>query len=129
MKRLSILLIILLAGTAAFTAVASAPASNVPDETRIVGTPAPAAIPDPVVASTTTAPVRAQVSVRIKDITHVTSARDNQLMGYGIVVGLQGTGDSASFQLTAMSICNMLQRMGISVPLNKMKKKNAAAVM
>ncbi|MHB9024209.1 MAG: flagellar basal body P-ring protein FlgI [Armatimonadota bacterium] len=106
MKTLSVLFALLLAGA---TFAAELPA-----------------IPPPV-SSAPAAPAR--ISVRVKDITHVVSARDNQLLGYGIVVGLQGTGDSASFQLTAMSITNMLQRMGITVPLNKMKVKNAAAVM
>ncbi|MHB0938737.1 MAG: flagellar basal body P-ring protein FlgI [Armatimonadota bacterium] len=71
----------------------------------------------------------ASAAVRVKDIARVYGARDNQLMGYGLVVGLNGTGDSNATLFTSQALANMLQRQGITVPLGKMKVKNVAAVM
>lgn len=67
-------------------------------------------------------------SVRIKDITHIDGVRDNQLVGYGVVVGLSGTGDnSRSTQITNQL---MLQNLGtIITNSNDIKKGNTAAVM
>ena len=67
--------------------------------------------------------------VRIKDIAGVQGARSNQLTGYGIVVGLDGSGDSNSTIMTAQSVVNALQRFGVSVPMGVIKVKNVAAVM
>jgi len=74
-------------------------------------------------------PVHAEV--RIKDIATFEGVRENQLVGYGLVVGLNGTGDKASNSpFTAESIEAMLQRLGTgSVPENGMKTRNVAAVM
>lgn len=75
-------------------------------------------------------PVFAQSpAVRLKDIAQVRGVRSNQLIGYGIVVGLEGTGDSAGAFFTVQSISNMLERFGITVPANALKVKNVAAVM
>ena len=72
--------------------------------------------------------VQAESSVtRIKDISKVQGVRSNQLIGYGIVVGLAGTGDSKDD--TKQSIRNMLLSFGITVDANAMKLDNAAAVM
>lgn len=68
-------------------------------------------------------------AVRVKDIARVLGARDNQLMGYGLVVGLNGTGDSNGTQFTGQALSSMLQRLGVTVPATKMKVKNVAAVM
>lgn len=68
-------------------------------------------------------------SVRIKDVATIEGVRSNQLLGYGLVVGLDGTGDSQQTKFTAQSVANMLQAHGISVPADKMKIKNVAAVM
>lgn len=68
-------------------------------------------------------------SVRIKDIARVAGARVNQLYGYGLVVGLAGTGDSRSALFTVQSVTNMLARLGIVVPAAQLKIKNVAAVM
>lgn len=68
-------------------------------------------------------------SVRIKDITRVFGVRGNQLMGYGLVVGLRGTGDSRSTPFTARSMANMLERFNISVDAAEIRAKNVAAVM
>ncbi|AKK19978.1 flagellar basal body P-ring protein FlgI [Candidatus Liberibacter africanus] len=67
---------------------------------------------------------------RIKDIVSLQSGRDNQLIGYGLVVGLQGTGDSLrSSAFTEQSMRSLLQNFGISSPGGKLGSKNIAAVM
>jgi flagellar P-ring protein precursor FlgI len=77
---------------------------------------------------------------RIKDLTTVAAMRSNQLIGYGLVVGLQGTGDGADVSFTAQSMKTMLSRLGVSLegPLSdfetatsagKIDIKNVAAVM
>jgi flagellar P-ring protein FlgI len=73
----------------------------------------------------------AHADVRIKDIATFEGVRENQLVGYGLVVGLNGTGDKASNSpFTGESIKAMLQRLGTgSVPENGMKTRNVAAVM
>lgn len=67
--------------------------------------------------------------VRIKDIAQVAGVRTNQLVGYGLVVGLAGTGDKSTTQFTIQSLVNMLENMGIRVDKNSLKVKNVAAVM
>ncbi len=65
---------------------------------------------------------------RLKDVASVFGVRDNQLLGYGLVVGLDGTGDSSS-AFTEQSMRSMLSQYGITVPTNvKIKSKNVAAV-
>lgn len=68
-------------------------------------------------------------AARIKDIATVQGARGNQLIGYGLVVGLAGTGDSASVGVTVQSVSTMLAKIGINVPQANLKLKNVAAVM
>ncbi len=68
------------------------------------------------------------VASRIKDITVVEGSRDNQLVGYGLVVGLSGNGDS-TLTYTIQSIANSLERFGIQVPAESIKADNVAAVM
>lgn len=65
---------------------------------------------------------------RIKDIAMVAGARDNQLVGYGLVAGLAGDGDK-NLVFTIQSVANMLQRFGINVPAATLQSKNVAAVM
>src|SRR6184192_3446000 len=65
---------------------------------------------------------------RIKDLTLVEGGRDNQLVGYGIVVGLAGDGDSNAIA-TLRSVANVLQRYGLSLNASDLKAKNVAAVM
>ena len=65
---------------------------------------------------------------RLKDITNVEGSRDNQLNGYGLVVGLAGDGDS-KLSYTIQSIANSLERFGIQVPSAGVKAENVAAVM
>lgn len=68
-------------------------------------------------------------AVRIKDIAAFSGVRDNQLIGYGLVVGLSGTGDSTKSDFTIQSMINMLENMGVSVDKKNLKPKNIAAVM
>ncbi len=67
---------------------------------------------------------------RIKDLASVAGVRSNQLIGYGLVVGLDGTGDSSSQPFTVQSLTNMLAQLGVVIPPNvKPQLKNAAAVI
>lgn len=66
---------------------------------------------------------------RMKDIARVEGVRDNDLIGYGLVVGLKGTGDSGSSMFTVQSVANMLMRFGIKIGPDQMRVKNVAAVM
>lgn len=66
---------------------------------------------------------------RIKDITTISGVRNNQLVGYGLVVGLEGTGDKRGSEFTVQSIYNMLEKMGVRVDKDTLKTKNVAAVM
>ena len=66
---------------------------------------------------------------RIKDIAYVMGMRGEQVLGYGLVVGLAGTGDTQRSMFTVQSVTSMLQRFGITVPQNEMRLRNVAAVM
>ncbi len=68
-------------------------------------------------------------AARIKDLVTVEGVRSNLLVGYGLVVGLKGTGDGDQTKFTVQSVVNMLQRFGIRVPKEQVKLKNAAAVV
>lgn len=68
-------------------------------------------------------------AVRIKDIATFSGVRDNQLIGYGLVVGLSGTGDKKDSVFTTNSMVNMMDRMGVGVDATKLKVKNVASVM
>src|SRR5688572_33369196 len=65
---------------------------------------------------------------RIKDVAMIAGARDNQLVGYGLVVGLAGDGDKDPVY-TVQAVANMLQRFGITVPPATLSAKNVSAVM
>jgi len=67
--------------------------------------------------------------VRLKDLVSIEGVRENQLLGYGLVVGLKGTGDKQQVLFSAQSLTNMLERMGISVSPTLLQVKNTAAVM
>lgn len=81
------------------------------------------------VACTQSAPQKA----RVKDVAMIEGIRDNQLVGYGLVVGLRGTGDSSQTVFPAQTLISALQRMGITVPqtgsnsASNMQVKNMAA--
>src|SRR5580658_6702080 len=71
---------------------------------------------------------------RVKDVATIEGIRDNQLVGYGLVVGLRGTGDSSQTVFPAQTLISALERMGITVPqtgsnsASNMQVKNMAAV-
>jgi flagellar P-ring protein FlgI len=76
------------------------------------------------------APSPVQAQARIKDIVAFEGVRDNQLVGYGLVVGLNGTGDDLkSAPFTRESLIGMLQRLGVSARDSDLDTKNVAAVM
>lgn len=66
---------------------------------------------------------------RLKDLVTLEGVRDNQLIGYGLVVGLAGTGDRQQSQFPYRSLANLLQRMGVVVDPTVIQVKNTAAVM
>ncbi|RJO67167.1 MAG: flagellar basal body P-ring protein FlgI [Myxococcales bacterium] len=68
-------------------------------------------------------------AARLKDITHVQGVRDNQIIGYGLVVGLNKTGDDQKVRYTIQSLTSMLSRMGIRVDPADIRANNVAAVM
>lgn len=67
--------------------------------------------------------------VRIKDLCSFQSQGVTELIGYGLVIGLDGTGDGNNTQFTVQSLSNMMERMGLTTDPKKMKVKNVAAVM
>ena len=71
----------------------------------------------------------AATGTRLKDLVSLEGVRDNQLMGYGLVVGLAGTGDRRQTVFSAQSLTNLLERMGLSVPPTSIQVKNTAATM
>jgi flagellar P-ring protein precursor FlgI len=85
-------------------------------------------------AMATVHPEEAQRKLRVKDVAAIEGIRDNQLVGYGLVVGLRGTGDSSQTVFPAQTLVSALERMGITVPqtgsqsASNMQVKNMAAV-
>lgn len=73
--------------------------------------------------------VPAGQAARLKDIAVIGGTRSNPLIGYGLVVGLNGTGDSDTATFTLQSLTNMLQNFRVSTPKSNLKVKNVAAVM
>ncbi|MFY8095113.1 MAG: flagellar basal body P-ring protein FlgI [Niveispirillum sp.] len=81
-------------------------------------------------ALTLMAPDMAHAQSRIKDIADVEGVRDNMLIGYGLVVGLNGTGDTINNSpFTEQSLIGMLERLGVNVRGDTIRTKNVAAVM
>lgn len=68
-------------------------------------------------------------AVRLKDLATFEGMRDNQLVGYGLVVGLNGTGDRRQTVFSTQSLANLLQRMGVSIDPTSMTVKNTASVL
>ena len=66
---------------------------------------------------------------RLKDLATIEGVRDNQLIGYGLVVGLNGTGDRQQTIFSTQSLANMLSKMGVNVAPNLLRVRNVAAVM
>ncbi len=69
------------------------------------------------------------LAARVKDLVQIQGVRENRLAGYGLIVGLNGTGDKSGSQFTVRSLANMLRNMGITVDPNSLKVKNVAAVI
>jgi flagellar P-ring protein precursor FlgI len=68
-------------------------------------------------------------AARIKDLATVAGVRDNALIGYGLIIGLNGTGDKDNTFFTVQSLASMLNKMGVTVDANEVKVKNIAAVV
>jgi flagellar P-ring protein FlgI len=68
-------------------------------------------------------------ATRIKDIAYVQGVKTQQVIGYGLVVGLNGSGDTQRSTFTLQSVTSMLKRFGITVPQNDLRLRNVAAVM
>src|SRR5262245_29377728 len=78
------------------------------------------------------APSRAvtqDVGVRIKELARLASAHDNSLVGYGLVTGLAGTGDTSRSLGTVQSISNLLRNFGVNVNASQLRSRNVAGVM
>lgn len=75
------------------------------------------------------APVNATMTSRLKELAVLEGVRDNQLLGYGLVVGLAGTGDKRQTVFSAQTLANLLERMGVSVDPKAILVRNTAAVM
>ena len=76
--------------------------------------------------ATLPAPLRA---TRLKDLVTIEGVRDNLLLGYGLVVGLAGTGDGQQTLFSIQSLSNLLRKMGVNVPPGGFRVNNIAAVM
>jgi flagellar P-ring protein precursor FlgI len=71
----------------------------------------------------------ALAGTRVKDIAYVQGVRGYQLIGYGLVVGLNGTGDTQRSTFTLQSVTSMLKRFGVTVPAAELRTRNVAAVV
>lgn len=76
--------------------------------------------------SMVSAPARAE---KIRDLAEIKGARENQLVGYGIITGLDGTGDDMSAPLATQSALALLRRLGVQVDAKQLRLKNIAAVI
>lgn len=70
-----------------------------------------------------------KVDAHLKDVARLTGVRANQLLGYGMVVGLDGSGDKDQTRFTVQALTNLMARQGITIDPTKVKVKNVAAVM
>jgi len=66
---------------------------------------------------------------KIRDLAEIEGARDNQLVGFGVVSGLAGTGDDASAPIAAQATIAMLRRLGVQIDPNQLRLRNVAAVV
>ncbi|WP_426271794.1 flagellar basal body P-ring protein FlgI [Dyella kyungheensis] len=75
-------------------------------------------------------PVHADTgSVRLKEIARIEGVRDNPLTGYGLVIGLAGTGDTSKNHLTVQSVANTLSHFGVNISPDDLNSRNVAAVL
>lgn len=68
-------------------------------------------------------------AAKVSDLVNIVGVRDNQLIGYGLVVGLNGSGDKTTSTFTMQSISNMLESVNVKIDPNDIQSKNVAAVM
>ena len=68
-------------------------------------------------------------AIKIKDISNIVGVRENQLIGYGLIVGLNKTGDGTTSKFTLQTVANMLQTMNVKLDPKDIKSKNVAAVV
>ncbi|MBI3608253.1 MAG: flagellar basal body P-ring protein FlgI [Nitrospirae bacterium] len=68
-------------------------------------------------------------AARIKDLATIAGVRENALIGYGLMIGLNGTGDKTGTLFTVQSLSSMLNKLGVAVDANAVKVKNVAAVV
>ena len=68
-------------------------------------------------------------AARLKDMASVKGVRSNQVIGYGLVVGLRGTGDRQQTEFTIQSLRSLLAKLGIAIDANMIRVANVAAVM
>jgi len=87
----------------------------------------PLLVKAPVERAVTPKPPAEEIGVRIKDVAEVLGVRDNQIVGQGIVVGLDGTGDKTGI-LASQALSNFASRMGLNIPASALKVKNVAVV-
>ena len=73
--------------------------------------------------------VPAAAAIRLKDVASIKGVRENQLTGYGLIVGLNGTGDGNGTEFTVQSLASVLSRMGIGVDADAIQVDNVAAVV
>jgi flagellar P-ring protein precursor FlgI len=74
-------------------------------------------------------PAPAEVTVRVKDLARFEGTSESAVLGYGLVVGLSGTGDSSRNRATVQSVSNMLREFGLQVPPESLNTRNVAAVL
>src|SRR5580693_200867 len=83
-----------------------------------------------VLAFCTASATQAAAQVMLRDLVSIEGVRNNQLVGYGLVIGLGGTGDTLrNSQFTQQSLTAMLERMGVNVAGQQLQTKNTAAVV
>lgn len=74
-------------------------------------------------------PCHGNITTRIKDIAYVQGARENQLFGYGLLIGLAGSGDTITFKFTQRLAVNIFGKLGVVVTQDDFRSRNIAAVM
>jgi flagellar P-ring protein precursor FlgI len=114
-----------------FSVISSAETSELKtSDTPVAATPAAAAnvAPAPSANAVPNAP-QLNDRVLIRDITMIEGVRDNPLIGYGIVIGLKGTGDRQQTVFTTQTLANVLQRLGLQIPAAAIQVRNVASVI
>lgn len=105
--------------------VKTAPAQTAPAQTA----PAQITTASATAPSAPTPDVQENTHVLIRDITSIEGVRNNPLVGYGIVIGLKGTGDRQQTVFTTQTLANVLQRLGLQIPAAAIQVRNVASVI